>query len=76
VLATYGMARGWVDFWLIWILVDIVGVRFLLKAELYPTAVMYIVYGAFCVAGLVVWIRSRDQRVTGLQTPETETVGA
>ena len=27
VLATYGMARGWVDFWLIWILVDVVGVR-------------------------------------------------
>ena len=52
-LATYGMARGWVDFWLIWILVDVVGVRFLLKAELYPSAVMYIVYGAFCVAGLV-----------------------
>ena len=25
-LATYGMARGWVEFWLVWILVDIVGV--------------------------------------------------
>ena len=76
VLATYGMARGWVDFWLIWILVDVVGVRFLLKAELYPSAVMYIVYGAFCVAGLVVWIRSRDQVAGDLESPTTETVGA
>ena len=25
-LATYGMARGWVEFWLVWVLVDIVGV--------------------------------------------------
>jgi len=76
VLATYGMARGWVDFWLIWILVDVVGVRFLLKAELYPSAVMYIVYGAFCVAGLVVWIRSRDQVAGQPESPATETVGA
>ena len=37
-LATYGMARGWVEFWLIWILVDIVGVVTLIQAEFYPTA--------------------------------------
>lgn len=74
VLATYGMARGWVDFWLIWILVDIVGVRFLLKAELYPSAIMYIVYGLFCVAGLVVWIRSRDRLVTDVDDPSVEVV--
>ena len=74
VLATYGMARGWVDFWLVWILVDVVGVRFLLKAELYPSAVMYIVYGAFCVAGLVVWIRSRDRLATTPRDPAVEAV--
>ena len=75
VLATYGMARGWVDFWLIWILVDVVGVRFLLKAELYPSAIMYIVYGAFCVAGLIVWLRSRDRLVTEPSDPAVEVVG-
>ena len=30
ILATYGMARGWVEFWLIWIAVDLVGVPLLL----------------------------------------------
>jgi nicotinamide mononucleotide transporter len=76
VLATYGMARGWVDFWLIWILVDIVGVRFLLKAELYPSAVMYIFYGGFCVVGFVVWMRNRDRLVRGVDSPDVESVGA
>lgn len=56
-LATYGMARGWVEFWLVWILVDIVGVTTLVNAGFYPTAGMYVFYGAFCVVGLVTWWR-------------------
>ncbi len=57
-LATYGMARGWVEFWLVWILVDIVGVTTLVNAGFYPTAGMYVVYGVFCVVGLVTWWRA------------------
>jgi nicotinamide mononucleotide transporter len=56
-LATYAMARGWVDFWLIWIGVDLVGVPLLLRAELYPSAVLYIVYGAFVIWGFTVWLK-------------------
>ena len=65
-LATYAMARGWVEFWLVWIGVDVVGVPLLLKAQLYPSAVLYLVYGAFVVWGFVVWVRvSRaEQTVT------------
>ena len=63
ILATYGMARGWVEFWLIWILVDVVGIPLLLVAGFYPSAIMYIVYGAFCVFGFVSWWRiERNQR--------------
>ena len=57
ILATYGMARGWVEFWLIWILVDIVGVTTLMNAGYYPTAVMYLIYGGFCVWGFVTWLK-------------------
>ncbi len=57
-LATYGMARGWVDFWLIWIAVDAVGVPLLLRGGYYPSAAMYLGYGAFCVWGLVSWWRT------------------
>ncbi len=57
ILATYGMARGWVEFWLIWIAVDAVGVPLLLDAKFYPSATMYIVYGVFCLIGFGTWLR-------------------
>jgi nicotinamide mononucleotide transporter len=57
-LATYGMARGWVEFWLVWVAVDVVGVTTLIHAGYYPTAGMYLFYGAFCVVGLLTWWRA------------------
>ena len=78
ILATYGMARGWVEFWLVWIAVDLVGVPLLLNAQLYPSALMYIVYGAFCVVGFVSWLRiERRERTAapGVADPVVETVG-
>lgn len=57
-LATYGMARGWVEFWLIWIAVDAVGVPLLLVGGFYPSAAMYAFYGGFCVWGFVAWLRT------------------
>lgn len=57
-LATYGMARGWVEFWLIWIAVDAVGVPLLLNGGFYPSAAMYLIYGAFCAWGVVSWWRT------------------
>lgn len=56
-LATYAMARGWVEFWLVWIAVDVVGVPLLLKAHYYPSALLYGVYGVFVIWGFVVWRR-------------------
>ncbi len=58
-LATYGMARGWIEFWLIWIAVDAVGVPLLLSAGYYPSAVLYLVYACVVAYGFVVWWRAR-----------------
>ncbi|GAA1819024.1 nicotinamide mononucleotide transporter [Planosporangium flavigriseum] len=69
-LATYGMARGWVEFWLVWIAVDAVGVPLLLQGGFYPSAAMYGVYGLFCVWGFVSWLRtSRALRQPQVQAP-------
>lgn len=57
VLATYAMARGWVDFWLVWIAVDLVGVPELVYFRFYPSAVLYAVYAGFVIWGFVVWAR-------------------
>ncbi|WP_433349520.1 nicotinamide riboside transporter PnuC [Micromonospora sp. CA-111912] len=71
-LATYGMARGWVEFWLIWIVVDAVGVPLLLRGGFYPSAVMYLVYGAFCAWGFAAWWRaSRAVRPTRVPLPSS-----
>jgi nicotinamide mononucleotide transporter len=56
-LATYAMARGWVEFWLCWIAVDAVGVPELLHFRFYPSATLYALYGAFVIWGFVVWLR-------------------
>ncbi len=60
-LATYGMARGWTEFWLIWIGVDIVGVPLLLQAGYYPSAFLYVVYGVFVIWGFTVWVRAQRE---------------
>lgn len=75
-LATYGMARGWVEFWLVWILVDVVGVTTLIQAGFYPTAGMYVFYGGFCVVGLVAWWRAERQARGDEQPREPEQVTA
>jgi nicotinamide mononucleotide transporter len=60
-LATYGMARGWTEFWLIWVAVDLVGVPLLFSAGYVASAVMYAFYGAFTLIGFFVWARTHRQ---------------
>jgi len=74
-LATYAMARGWVDFWLCWLAVDLVGVPELLHFRYYPSAILYAVYAGFVIWGFVVWLRiSRREQLQRLDDPAMETV--
>ena len=74
VLATYAMARGWVDFWLCWIAVDLVGVPELIYFQLYPSALLYGVYGVLVVYGFLSWRRiARDEPIAD---PTVEMAGA
>ena len=56
-LATFGMSRGYVEFWLVWILVDLVGVPFAFKNGYYPTGTLYAIYLPFVVWGFISWLR-------------------
>src|SRR5690606_2512372 len=71
VLATYGMAKGWVEFWLVWVAVDLVGVPLLFSAGYWATALMYVVYGVFTLVGFVAWwrISRREAAGTGQAAP-------
>jgi nicotinamide mononucleotide transporter len=64
-LATYSMARGWVDFWLMWVAVDAVGVPELLHFHYYPSAALYGIYGLFVIYGYFGWRRIVTSRPAG-----------
>ena len=59
------MARGWNDFWLAWIAVDLVGVPLLVHSGFYPSAVLYAVYGGLVLYGFFVWLRASRARGAG-----------
>ena len=65
-LATFGMSRGYVEFWLVWIAVDIVGVPFAFSNGYYPTGTLYAIYLPFVMWGFWSWLRI-SQREKALQ---------
>jgi nicotinamide mononucleotide transporter len=75
-LAPFGMAKGWVEFWLIWVAVDIVGVPLLVGAGYYASAFMYVFYGAFTLVGFFVWARARKKPKVATQFPDPTLQGA
>jgi nicotinamide mononucleotide transporter len=58
IVATYAMARGWNEFWLAWIGVDLVGVPLGFATGYVPTAVMYTFYGLFVLYGFTQWVKA------------------
>ena len=56
-LATFGMSRGYVEFWLVWIAVDLVGVPFALSNGYYPTGILYALYLPFVIWGFTNWLK-------------------
>ncbi|MFJ6570211.1 nicotinamide riboside transporter PnuC [Streptomyces sp. NPDC091292] len=58
--AMYAQARGMVEFWFAWLLVDLVGVPLNFRSGLAFSGLVYIVYGALVLWGMRDWwLRSR-----------------
>ena len=75
IVATYAMARGWNEFWLAWIGVDLIGVPLGFATGYVPTAVMYIFYGAFVLYGFTQWVRaSREGQSVAAPDPLADPV--
>ena len=73
VIATYAMARGWNEFWLAWIAVDLIGVPLGFATGYVPTAVLYIGYGIFVLYGFSQWVKAtrQEQRADERHEPAT-----
>ncbi len=67
-LATWGMAKGWTEFWLIWVAVDVVGVPLLVSAGYYASALLYVFYGAFTIVGFIAWRRVQRRAALTIET--------
>jgi nicotinamide mononucleotide transporter len=57
-VATYGQAHRLLESWIVWIAVDLISVPLYLSRGLYPTALLFVVFGGVCVVGLTQWARS------------------
>jgi len=75
-VATYAMARGWNDFWLAWIAVDLVGVPLLIHSHYYPSAVLFAIYGGLVIYGFFVWLKASRTEVPDHQLRESSEVSA
>jgi nicotinamide mononucleotide transporter len=72
-VATFAQSRALVDFWIIWVLVDLVGVPLAIKSGLYVSGAAYGIFFVMVVAGFRNWINQyRRQR----RSAELEAVAA
>jgi len=69
--ATLAQGRGWVEFWLVWIAVDVVGVPLAFNSGLPVSGFTYVVYFALVLAGLRQWTRlAREPRTAPAPTTD------
>lgn len=61
--ATYGQAHRLLESWWIWIVVDVISVPLYISRQLYPTAILYGVFGLLCLFGLIAWRKDMNRRV-------------
>jgi nicotinamide mononucleotide transporter len=55
IVATWMLARKIYEHWYLWIVVNFVSAALFLARGLYPTVILYIVYGLMSFAGLIEW---------------------
>lgn len=69
-VAQYLLNRKRIENWYVWIVVDVAFVGLALATGLWITAVLYVVFIALCVYGLVSWRRiERDNATAATATP-------
>jgi nicotinamide mononucleotide transporter len=65
IVATWMLARKIFEHWLLWIVVNFVSAFIFYVKGLYPTVILYIVYGIMSFAGLLAWKKTLPQHRGG-----------
>jgi nicotinamide mononucleotide transporter len=58
IVATWMLARKIYEHWFLWVAVNAVSAGLFLARGLYPTMILYIVYGIMSFAGMIEWRKS------------------
>jgi len=61
ITATWMLAKKLIEHWLLWIVVDAVSAGLYFYKELYPTAILFIIYTIMAIAGFVEWKKASDK---------------
>ncbi|WP_019630778.1 nicotinamide riboside transporter PnuC [Actinomadura atramentaria] len=73
-VATFAQSRALTDFWIIWVLVDLVGVPLALKSGLYVSGLVYGIFFVMVLAGYRNWRREARGRRHAPQHSENKAV--
>ncbi|MEY3417540.1 MAG: hypothetical protein RL060_1652 [Bacteroidota bacterium] len=57
-IGTWLFTKRYIETWLIWIVIDVVGISLFIEKEMYPTAVLYFVFIGMATHGYFLWKRS------------------
>ncbi|MDL4771099.1 MULTISPECIES: nicotinamide mononucleotide transporter family protein [Thermomonosporaceae] len=71
-VATFAQSRALVDFWVIWVLVDLVGVPLAFKSGLYVSGAVYGIFFLMVMIGFRDWLR--ESRTHGAPNPRNKAV--
>jgi nicotinamide mononucleotide transporter len=66
IVATWMLARKIYEHWFLWIVVNSVSAVLFLSRGLYPTVLLYVVYGLMSFVGLIAWKKTIPHPPTGL----------
>ncbi|MEV3872078.1 nicotinamide mononucleotide transporter family protein [Streptomyces sp. NPDC049906] len=70
ILAMYTQARRYVEFWFVWLAVDLVGVPLAIHSELYFSGIVYAIFFVMVIIGIRDWAsRSKDQELASPLEP-------
>jgi len=63
VVATWMLTRKLLEQWYVWIIANVIATVVYLAVGMYPTAVLFIVYGVMALAGLREWRKGRVEKI-------------
>lgn len=76
IIAMYAQARRYIEFWFVWIAVDLVGVPLAVSSHLYFSGIVYAIFFVMVVLGIRDWAkRSKTQQISSAVEPAVAIAG-